>query len=161
MKLEILNGTGEKTGRTVKIPDLLLEEKKQESSAHHVVYLEIKRYQAAQRSGNHKVKERGEIRGSTRKIRKQKGTGAARAGSIKSPLFRGGGTIFGPRSNRNYNLSLNKKVRRQARRIIFTHLLKEKRVLVVEPVDFEKPNTKSYVDFLAKLGIREKKKNSL
>ena len=107
MKIDILNTDGKSTGRSAELPDEIFGATPNE----HVLYLAVKQFNAAQRQGTHKSKERGEIAGSTRKIKRQKGTGTARAGSIKSPVFRGGGRIFGPRP-RNYSIKLNKKVKR-------------------------------------------------
>lgn len=152
MKLSVHTQTGTDTGRKVSIPKgLLLEEDKSK----HVLYLEIKRYLAAQRQGTHSTKERGEIKGSTRKIRKQKGTGAARSGSIKSPIFRGGGTVFGPKP-RTYELYLNKKERRLARKWALTERLREQAVTVVDRVSFSESKTKLYTAFLKGLQLENK-----
>jgi large subunit ribosomal protein L4 len=130
MKLEVFNIKGESLGRDLELSDnvfgLELNEKHD-----HVVYLAVKQFLAAQRQGTHKAKERGEIQGSTRKIKKQKGTGTARAGSIKNPVFRGGGRVFGPRP-RNYGIQLNKKVKQLARRAALSAKAQEGAIIVVE-----------------------------
>jgi large subunit ribosomal protein L4 len=122
----------------------------------HAVYLDVKHYMANQRQGTHKTKERGEIRGSTAKIKRQKGTGTARAGSIKSPIMRGGGRTFGPRP-RNYDSKLNKKVKQLARKSALSYKAKEKAIIVLEDMKFEEPKTKNLVDLNAALKISDKK----
>ena len=144
MELAVHTQTGVDTGRKIEVPGTLLTAG---DANKHVLYLEIKRYLAAQRQGTHKSKERNEIVGSTRKLKKQKGTGTARAGSIKSPIFRGGGTVFGPRP-RSYDLGLNKKERRLARRLAFSEKLREDAIILVETVAFSEPKTKQYLAFL-------------
>ena len=119
-------------------------------------YLDVKRYLANNRQGTNKTKERAEIAGSTRKIKKQKGTGTARAGSIKNPLFRGGGTIFGPRV-RSYSQKLNKNVKKLARKSALSIKMKEKAISVVEDFDFDTPKTKSFTDVVNALGLSDKK----
>ncbi|MBT5089795.1 MAG: 50S ribosomal protein L4 [Flavobacteriales bacterium] len=113
----------------------------------HAIYLDVKQYLAAQRSGTHKAKERSDVKGSRRKLRKQKGSGAARVGDIKNPLFRGGGRVFGPRP-RKYDLKINKKVKRLARKSALSYMAKEKNIIVLEDFSFDAPKTKSYMDFL-------------
>ncbi|MCB0617793.1 MAG: 50S ribosomal protein L4 [Saprospiraceae bacterium] len=152
MKLDVLNIQGEKTGRTVELPKELFGIDPNE----HAVYLTVKQYLANQRQGTHKAKEKGEISGSTRKIKRQKGTGTARAGSIKSPVFRGGGRIFGPRP-RNYGFQLNKKVKRLARKSALSAKAGAGQLLVVEDFSFEAPKTKAYLDILRKLGVDQQK----
>ena len=152
MKLDVLNIQGEKTGRTVALPKELFGIDPNE----HAVYLTVKQYLANQRQGTHKAKEKGEISGSTRKIKRQKGTGTARAGSIKSPVFRGGGRIFGPRP-RNYGFQLNKKVKRLARKSALSAKAGAGQLLVVEDFSFEAPKTKAYLDILRKLGVDQQK----
>lgn len=122
----------------------------------HAIYLDVKRYLAAQRQGTHKSKERAEVAGSTRKIKRQKGTGTARAGSIKSPVFVGGGTIFGPRP-RNYTQSLNKKVKMLARRSALSYKAKEDGIMVLDALSMESPKTKEYKALLANLKVNDKK----
>ena len=152
MKVSVLNIKGKDTGRSVELSKSIFEIKPND----HAVYLDVKRYLANQRQGTNKTKERAEIAGSTRKIKKQKGTGTARAGSIKNPLFRGGGTIFGPRV-RSYSQKLNKNVKKLARRSALTLKLKSKSVTVVEDFDFESPKTRSFSEVINALGIQDKK----
>ena len=152
MKVSVLNIKGKDTGRSVELSKSIFEIKPND----HAVYLDVKRYLANQRQGTNKTKERAEIAGSTRKIKKQKGTGTARAGSINNPLFRGGGTIFGPRV-RSYSQKLNKNVKKLARRSALTLKLKSKSVTVVEDFDFESPKTKSFSEVINALGIQDKK----
>ena len=152
MKVSVLNIKGKDTGRSVELSKSIFEIKPND----HAVYLDVKRYLANQRQGTNKTKERAEITGSTRKIKKQKGKGTARAGSIKNPLFRGGGTIFGPRV-RSYSQKLNKNVKKLARRSALTLKLKSKSVTVVEDFDFESPKTKSFSEVINALGIQDKK----
>ena len=153
MELSVHTQDGKDTGRTVSFPENLLM---REARSNHVLYLEIKRYLAAQRQGTHKSKERGEIEGSTRKLKKQKGTGTARSGSIKSPIFRGGGTVFGPRP-RDYTLRLSKKVRRLARKLALSEKFNEQSITLVEKVSFEVCKTKQYLTFLKNLQVDTQK----
>ncbi len=152
MKLEVLNIKGEKTGKSVDLSDDIFGVEPNE----HVVYLAVKQYLANQRQGTHKSKERGEITGSTKKLKRQKGTGTARAGSIKSPVFRGGGRIFGPRP-RNYSQKLNKKVRRLARKSALSSRMQDGNIYVIEDFSFDSPKTKAYLDILNNLGLSDKK----
>ncbi|GGG55646.1 50S ribosomal protein L4 [Croceivirga lutea] len=152
MKVAVLDVKGKDTGRKVELSDDVFAIEPNE----HAIYLDVKQYLAHQRQGTHKAKERGEIAGSTRKIKKQKGTGTARAGSIKSPVFRGGGRIFGPRP-KDYTQKLNKGVKRLARKSALSLKSKEKELYVVEDFNFEAPKTKDFVQFLASLGIQDKK----
>lgn len=148
MKLDILNIQGEKTGKQADLPDEIFGIEPNE----HVVYLAVKQYLANQRQGTHKSKERGEITGSTKKIKKQKGTGTARAGSIKSPLFRSGGRIFGPRP-RDYRQKLNKKVKQLARRSAFSGKAQSEEILILEDFTFDSPSTREYVNILSNLEL--------
>ena len=152
MKVSVLNIKGKKTGREIELSKKVFEIE----SSEHAVYLDVKQYLANQRQGNAKTKERAEIKGSTRKIKKQKGTGTARAGSIKNPLFRGGGTIFGPRP-RDYGLKVNKNVKKLARKSALTDKCKTKSISVVENIDFKTPKTKSFNDLLKAFGLEGKK----
>jgi len=152
MKVSVLNIKGKDTGRSIELSKSIFDVKPND----HAVYLDVKRYLANQRQGTNKTKERAEIVGSTRKIKKQKGTGTARAGSIKNPLFRGGGTIFGHRV-RSYSQKLNKNVKKLARKSAITLKIKSKAVSVVEDFDFELPKTKSFSDVINALGIKDKK----
>tara|TARA_B100001250_G_scaffold377422_1_gene366501 strand:+ start:64 stop:690 length:627 start_codon:yes stop_codon:yes gene_type:complete len=152
MKLKVLNIEGKETGREISLNDKIF---KIEPNS-HVVYLAVKQYMANNRQGTHKAKARSEIIGSTRKIKKQKGTGTARAGSIKSPLFRGGGRTFGPLP-RNYSLKLNKKVKKLAKKSVFSSKLASKSVLILDDFSFEKPNSKKCIKMLSDLGISSNK----
>lgn len=152
MELAVYNIKGEDTGRKISLDDSIFGIEPNE----HAVYLDVKHYLAAQRQGTHKAKERNEIKGSTKKIKKQKGTGSARAGSIKSPLFVGGGRIFGPRP-RNYEFKLNKKVKKLARKSALSAKAKEQLLWVIEDFSFEKPRTKSFVELLKCLNLQDKK----
>lgn len=152
MKLEVFNIKGEKTGKEVDLPAEIFGIEPNE----HVVYLAVKQYLANQRQGTHKSKERADIVGSTRKIKRQKGTGTARAGSIKSPLFRGGGRVFGPRP-RDYGFKLNKKVKRLARKSALVSKLQKGEIMVVEDFTFDAPRTKAYTEILANLNLSDKR----
>ena len=152
MKVPVLNIKGKTTGREVELSKKVFGIDPND----HAVYLDVKQFLANQRQGNAKTKERSEIKGSTRKIKKQKGTGTARAGSIKNPLFRGGGTIFGPRT-RDYGIKLNKNVKRLARKSALSLKLKAKSISVVETIDFKKPKTKSFAEFISAVGINKKR----
>ena len=148
MKLSVVNTKGEDTGRKVELKDSIYKIEPNE----HAVYLDVKKYLAAQRQGTHKTKERNEIVGSTRKIKRQKGTGTARAGSIKSPIFRGGGTVFGPRP-RDYSFKLNKKVKALAKKSVFSYKAAEKQIKVLEDQNLETPKTKDFVSWLEGLSL--------
>jgi large subunit ribosomal protein L4 len=152
MKVEVLDRQGKSTGRKVDLSDDIFGIEPNE----HAIYLDVKQYLAHQRQGTHKAKERAEITGSTRKIKKQKGTGTARAGSIKSPVFRGGGRIFGPRP-RQYDQKLNKNVKRLARKSALSLKSQDKAIYVVEDFDFDTPKTKDFKSFLQSLGLEDKK----
>ena len=152
MKAAVLDIKGKDTGRKVSLNKAIYEIEPND----HAVYLDVKQYLANQRQGTHKSKERAEITGSTRKIKKQKGTGTARAGSIKSPVFRGGGRAFGPRP-RNYSFKLNKKLKSLARKSAFTIKAKEKAIVVLEDFSFDAPKTSAYSDMMSTLGFDGKK----
>lgn len=152
MKIDILNTEGKSTGRSIDLSDAVFGVEPNE----HTMYLAVKQFLAHQRQGTHKAKERGEIKGSTKKIKRQKGTGTARAGSIKSPIFRGGGRIFGPRP-RKYTIDLNKKVNRLARRSALSQKLTNGQVKVVEDFTFEGPETKAYKGVVANLSDTNKR----
>jgi len=152
MKVAVLDIKGKDTGRKANLSDDVFAIEPNE----HAVYLDVKQYLAHQRQGTNKAKERAEIAGSTRKIKKQKGTGTARAGSIKSPVFRGGGRIFGPRP-KDYSQKLNKNLKRLARKSALTLKSKENAILVVEDFDFDTPKTKDFVGVLKTLGLENKK----
>jgi len=122
----------------------------------HAIYLDVKQYLANNRKGLHKTKERGEIVGSTRKIKKQKGTGTARAGSIKNPLFRGGGRVFGPRP-RSYDQKVNKKVKKLARKSALAYKFKNKEILILEDFNLSSPRTSEYLNIIKAFGLEMKK----
>ena len=152
MKVAVLDINGKDTGRKADLSNKVFAIEPN----NHAVYLDVKQYLANQRQGTHKAKERAEIVGSTRKIKKQKGTGTARAGSIKSGVFKGGGRIFGPRP-RNYGFKLNKNVKRLARKSALTIKAQEKAIVVLEDFDFEAPKTKNFTDVLKALKLETKK----
>ncbi|EHQ42049.1 MULTISPECIES: 50S ribosomal protein L4 [Myroides] len=152
MEVKVLDITGKDTGRKVELLDSVFGIEPN----NHAVYLDVKQYLANQRQGTHKAKERAEISGSTRKIKKQKGTGTARAGSIKSPVFRGGGRVFGPRP-RNYSFKLNKNLKRLARKSAFSIKVREENLIVLENFNFEAPSTKNFISVLKALGLENKK----
>lgn len=151
MKVKVLNTAGKETGREVELPESVFAIEPND----HAIYLDVKQYLANQRQGTHKAKERAEISGSTRKLRKQKGSGGARFGSIKSPVLRGGGRIFGPRP-RNYGFKLNKKVKSLARFSALTYKAKENAIVVVEDLILDTPRTKDFVAFLKNVGADKK-----
>ncbi len=152
MKVAVLDIKGKETGRKAELSDSVFAIEPND----HAVYLDVKQYLAHQRQGTHKAKERGEIAGSTRKIKKQKGTGTARAGSIKSPIFRGGGRIFGPRP-KDYTQKLNKNVKRLARKSALSIKSKENAIVVLEDFNFDAPKTKDFIAILKSLGLENKK----
>ena len=152
MEAKVLDFNGKDTGRKVQLSDSVFAIEPN----NHAVYLDVKQYLANQRQGTHKAKERAEVAGSTRKIKKQKGTGTARAGSAKNPLFKGGGTVFGPRP-RSYSFKLNKSLKRLARKSAFSIKAKESNLVVLEDFTFETPNTKNFINVLKALGLENKK----
>jgi large subunit ribosomal protein L4 len=152
MELAVLNSKGEDTGRKVKLEESIFNIEPND----HAIYLDVKQYLANQRQGTHKSKQRSEVSGSTRKIKKQKGTGTARAGSIKSPLFRGGGRMFGP-TPRDYSFKLNKKLKTLARKSAFSYKAKDGEISILETFTFEAPKTKEYLKFLTNLSLVQKK----
>lgn len=152
MELAVLKHNGEETGRKVTLSDDIFAIEPND----HAIYLDVKQYLANQRQGTHKAKQRNEVAGSTRKIKKQKGTGGARAGSLKSPVFRGGGRVFGPQP-RDYSFKLNKKLKQLARKSALTYKVKENSLTVLENVSFDAPKTKSYVSLMADLALTDKK----
>jgi len=152
MELAVINHKGEDTGRKISLADEIFAIEPND----HAIYLDVKQYLANQRQGTHKSKERNEIAGSTKKIKKQKGTGGARAGSIKSPLFRGGGRVFGPRP-RDYSFKLNKKVKQLARKSALAYKVKDNSLVVLENVTFDTPKTKNYTALLNGLSLADKK----
>jgi large subunit ribosomal protein L4 len=148
MELKVLNKEGKATAKKVKLNAGVFGIEPND----HAIYLDVKQYLANQRQGTHQSRERGEIIGSTRKIKKQKGTGTARAGSIKNPLFRGGGRVFGPRP-RNYGFKLNKKVKSLARKSALTYKAKEEGILIMEELTFKTPKTKDFTTILKNLKV--------
>ena len=152
MEIAVLKNSGEDTGRKVNLSDEIFGIEPND----HAIYLYVKQFLANQRQGTHKSKERAEIAGSTRKIKRQKGTGTARAGSIKSPIFRGGGRVFGPRP-RNYSFKLNKKLKVLARKSALAYKAHEKGLLVLEDFSMEAPKTKEYLSLLNNLSLSNKK----
>nr|WP_321230952.1 50S ribosomal protein L4 [uncultured Psychroserpens sp.] len=152
MKVAVLDINGKDTGRKVDLSkDVFAIEPN-----NHAVYLDVKQYLANQRQGTHKAKERAEISGSTRKIKKQKGTGTARAGSIKSGVFRGGGRMFGPRP-RNYSIKLNKNLKRLARKSALSMKANDKEIVILEDFTFDTPKTKNFTAILNALDLQNKK----
>tara|TARA_B100001758_G_scaffold247754_1_gene266955 strand:+ start:1115 stop:1738 length:624 start_codon:yes stop_codon:yes gene_type:complete len=152
MKLAVHNITGKATSKKADLSKDVFGIEPND----HAIYLDVKQYLAAQRTGTHKAKERGDVKGSRRKIRKQKGSGAARVGDIKNPLFRGGGRVFGPRP-RSYDFKVNKKVKRLARKSALTYMAKEKNIIVLEDFSFDSPKTKLYSDFLSNFNLLDNK----
>ena len=152
MKLAVHNITGKETSKKVDLSKEIFGVEPND----HAIYLDVKQYLAAQRTGTHKTKGRSEVKGSRRKLRKQKGSGAARVGDIKNPLFRGGGRVFGPQP-RDYSFKVNKKVKRIARKSALSHKAKNKNIIVLEDFTFDKPNTKSYSNFLSNFNLLNNK----
>jgi large subunit ribosomal protein L4 len=152
MEISVLNTAGKDTGRKVELNDEIFGIQPN----NHAIYLDVKQYLANQRQGTHKSKQRNEVAGSTRKIKRQKGTGTARAGSIKSPLFRGGGRVFGP-IPRDYNFKLNKKLKQLARKSALSFKANDNSILVLEDFNFDTPKTKEIVNICKNLNLTEKK----
>ncbi len=152
MELSVVNNKGKDTGRKVVLSDSIFATEIND----HAIYLDVKQFLANQRQGTHKAKERAEVAFSTKKLKKQKGTGGARSGSRKSPVFVGGGTIFGPRP-RDYRFKLNKKLKTLARRSALTYKAKSNNIAVLENLSFDKPKTKEYIDLLKNLSLSDKK----
>lgn len=152
MQVEIFNISGKTTSKKAELADAIFNAEPND----HCIYLDVKQFLANQRQGTHKSKERAEIHRTTKKLKRQKGTGGARAGSMKSPLFIGGGRAFGPRP-RDYSFKLNKKVKRLARVSALTYKAKESAITVIEDLNFEAPKTKNYNDLLTNLKLGNKK----
>lgn len=152
MELSVYNKEGKATSKKVSLANNVFGLEPND----HVIYLDVKLYLANQRQGTHKAKERGEITGSTKKIKKQKGTGTARAGSIKNPLFRGGGRVFGPKP-RNYSFKLNKKLRKLARATALSYKASEDNITILEDQKFDTPKTSKYLSLLENLKVSNKK----
>lgn len=151
MELEVYNINGQKTGKSVKLNAEVFGVEPNDNA----IYLDVKQHMANKRQGTHKAKERGEISGSTRKIKRQKGTGTARAGSIKSHVFRGGGRVFGPQP-RDYSFKLNKKLKRVARVSALSYKAKDNNITIVEDFSFESPKTKNFIDVLKQFELMDK-----
>jgi large subunit ribosomal protein L4 len=152
MQLEVLNTQGQKTGKKVTLDEAVFAIEPND----HAIYLDVKRYLAAQRTGTHKTKHRGEIHGSTRKLHKQKGTGGSRKGSIKNPLFRQGGSIFGPQP-RSYDIKVNKSTQRLARASALSYKVKENGITIVDAITFAAPKTKEFAQVIKNLNLNDKK----
>ena len=152
MELVVLNTSGKETGRSVTLDEAIFGIEPNQ----HAVYLEVKQYLAAQRQGTHKSKERNEISGSTRKLKKQKGSGSARYGSIKSPIFKGGGRIFGPKP-RDYRFKLNKALKRLAKKSVLSQKMRDNSIKVLEAFNFDAPKTKEFITLNNALGFEGKK----
>ncbi|MBL1409758.1 50S ribosomal protein L4 [Sphingobacterium faecale] len=152
MEVNVLNLSGKETGAKVQLPESVFGVTPND----HAIYLDVKQYLANQRQGTHKSKQRNEIAGSTRKLHKQKGTGGARAGSIKSPLFNGGGRVFGPQP-RDYSFKLNKKLKQLARKSALSYKAQENNVVVLDAVSFDTIKTKNYVSFVNALNVADEK----
>ncbi len=152
MEVKVLDSSGKETGAKVQLPEAVFGVEPND----HAIYLDVKQYLANQRQGTHKSKQRNEIAGSTRKLHKQKGTGGARAGSIKSPLFNGGGRIFGPQP-RDYSFKLNKKLKAAARKSALSYKAKENNIVVLEDVNFESIKTKNYIKLVTDLNVANEK----
>jgi len=152
MELTVYNIDGSQTARTVVLNDSIFAIQPND----HAIYLDVKQYLANQRQGTHKTKGRSEVMGSTRKLHRQKGTGGSRKGDIKSPIFRGGGRIFGPQP-RDYSFKVNKKVKRLARKSALTYKAKDNNIMVLESFQFEEPKTKNYLEILKKFNLENKK----
>lgn len=152
MQVEVLNIKGKKTGRSVDLPDEIFGIEPND----HVIYLAVKQFLAAQRQGTHKVKTRMEVKGSSRKLHRQKGTGGSRKGNIRNPLYKGGGTIFGPKP-RGYDLKLNYKVKGLAKCSALSYKVKENNLIVVEDIQLEAPKTKEFTGILKSFDAQNKK----
>ena len=152
MELAVYNTQGQETGRKVVLSDAVFGVEAND----HAIYLDVKQYLADQRQGTHKSKQRNEVAGSTRKLKRQKGTGGARCGSIKSPLFPGGGRVFGP-VPRDYSFKLNKKLKRLARRSALTYKAQDGAITVVEEFSFDAPKTKQAIELTKNLNVADKK----
>lgn len=152
MQIEVLNSKGKATGRTVELPEEIFGAEPN----NHVIYLAVKQYLAAQRQGTHKVKTRAEVKGASRKLHRQKGTGGSRKGNIRNPLYKGGGTIFGPKPH-SYDIKLNRKVKDLAKISALSYKAKDNAIVVVEDINLDTPKTKTFVDILGNLKVADKK----
>jgi len=152
MQVEVLNIKGKKTGRSVELPEEIFGMEPND----HVIYLAVKQYLAAQRQGTHKVKTRAEVQGASRKLHRQKGTGGSRKGNIRNPLYKGGGTIFGPKPH-SYDIKLNRKVKDLAKISALSYKAKENAIVVVEDINLDAPKTSAFMDILGSLKVADKK----
>lgn len=152
MTIEVLNIQGQKTGRSVDLPEDIFGIEPN----NHVMYLAVKQYLAAQRQGTHKVKTRAEVKGASRKLHKQKGTGGARKGNIRNPLYKGGGTVFGPKPHK-YDFKLNRKVKDLAKMSALTYKAKDNAIMIVEDINFDAPKTKQFAGVMKSLNVENKK----
>ena len=152
MQVDILNSTGGKTGRTAELPDEIFGIEPND----HVIYLAVKQYRGAQRQGTHKVKTRSEVKGSSKKLHKQKGTGGARKGNLRSPIYKGGGSIFGPKPHK-YDIKLNRKVKDLAKMSALAYKAKENNIVVLEDLLMDAPKTKTFSGVLKSLNLGRKK----
>ena len=152
MQLKVLNIQGQETGRTVELPEEIFGVEPN----NHAIYLAVKQYMGAQRQGTHKVKTRAEVQGASRKLHKQKGTGGSRKGNIRNPLYKGGGTIFGPKPHK-YDIKLNRKVKDLAKISALSHKAKENAIVVVEDLNFDTPKTKNFMNIMNSLKVANKK----
>ena len=152
MQVQVLNTKGKETGRSVELPEDIFGVEPN----NHVIYLAVKQYLAAQRQGTHKVKTRAEVQGASRKLHRQKGTGGSRKGNIRNPLYKGGGTIFGPKPHA-YDIKLNRKVKDLAKISALSYKAKENAIVVVEDITMDSPKTKNFMDIMGSLKIADKK----
>ncbi len=152
MQIDVLNIQGEATGRTIELPEEIFGIEPN----NHAIYLAVKQFLGAQRQGTHKVKTRAEVNGSSRKLHKQKGTGGSRKGNIRNPLYKGGGTVFGPKPHK-YDIKLNRKVKDLAKMSALTYKAKENAIIVIEDVNFEEPKTKNLMNILGAVKATDKK----
>ncbi|MFC4263575.1 50S ribosomal protein L4 [Ferruginibacter yonginensis] len=152
MQLDIINSKGEKTGRTVELPEAIFGIEPND----HVIYLAVKQYMGAQRQGTHKVKTRMEVKGSSKKLHKQKGTGGARKGNLRNPIYKGGGSIFGPKPHK-YDIKLNRKVKDLAKMSALAYKAKENNIVVLEDLHMDAPKTKTFTGVLKSLNMGRKK----
>src|SRR3984885_8866971 len=152
MQVEVLNIEGKKTGRTIELPEEIFGAEPND----HAIYLAVKQYHGAQRQGTHKVKTRAEVHGSSKKLHKQKGTGGARKGNLRNPIYKGGGTIFGPKPHA-YDIKLNRKVKDLAKIGAFSHKAKETAIVIVEDVTLKAPKTKEFAGILKNLKVANRK----
>jgi large subunit ribosomal protein L4 len=152
MQADVLNIKGKKTGRTIELPDEIFGAEPND----HVIYLAVKQYRAAQRQGTHKVKTRAEVHGASRKLHRQKGTGGSRKGNIRNPLYKGGGTVFGPKPH-SYDIKLNRKVKDLAKISALSYKAKDNSIFVVEDITLDAPKTKTFTDMLGGLKADAKK----